>query len=259
MWGRERFSPKYFFFSVCFYLVLPPPSREGVQCNRFAHIMASDGLFLLVFDWCHLFTNGINCLSAPSTEPEQIQNNLGVSFPGLAVELWLAFATWFAFCQTSCLHDQLTCFTDIFLAKTYKLAFFIFGKGFLKKQPKVLFCFGLLCHASLMAQGACRVLFCCLPLSPIITGNPAAHPVFPAHWCPFSALLPLQHPPLGSWRVETALRNISQPCGLLNTVRKQQHLSCLCRRPKCAIVLDFGIFSSSCRAFTAEFIFKRSK
>lgn len=110
-------------FSICFYLVLPPPSREGVQCNRFASIMASGGLFLLVFDCCHLFTNGINCLSAASTEPEQIQNNLGVSFPGLAVELCLAFDTWFAFCQTSCLHDQLTCFTNIFLAKACKLAF----------------------------------------------------------------------------------------------------------------------------------------
>lgn len=85
-------------FSVCFYLVLPPPSGEGVQRNSFAHIMASGGLFLLVFDRCHLFTNGINCLSAASTEPEQIQNNLGVSFPGLAVELYLTFDTWFAFC-----------------------------------------------------------------------------------------------------------------------------------------------------------------
>lgn len=73
IWGRERFFSKILLFSICFYLVLPLPSREGVQCNSFAHIMASSGLFLLVFDHCHLFTNGINCLSAESTEPEQIQ------------------------------------------------------------------------------------------------------------------------------------------------------------------------------------------
>lgn len=201
VFGTGRgFFPKYLFFSICFYLVLPLPSREGVQCNSFPHIMASGGLFLLVFDRCHLFTNGINCLSAASTEPEQIQNNLGVSFPALAVELYLAFATWFAFCRTSCLHDQLTCFTNIFLATAYKLAFFIFGKEFLKKKPKVLFCFGLLCNASLMAQGACKVLFCCLALSPIITVNPAALILcFQPTDCPFSALLPLQHPTLGSW------------------------------------------------------------
>lgn len=137
IWGRERFFPKYFFFSICFYLVLPLPSREGLQRNSFAHIMASGGLFLLVFDRCHLFTNSINCLSTAPTEPEQIQNNLCVSFPGLAVELYLAFATWFAFCRTRCLHDQLTCFTNIFLATAYKLAFFcVFGKGFLKRSQR---------------------------------------------------------------------------------------------------------------------------
>lgn len=139
-------------------------------------------------------------------------SNLGISFPGLAVELYLAFATWFAFCWMSCLHDQLTCFTNKFLATAYKLFlfFFIFGKR-KKEKPKVLFrfgllcnaslfCFGLLCNASLMAQGACKVLFCCLPLSPIITVNPAALILcFQPTDCPFSALLPLQHPTLGSW------------------------------------------------------------
>lgn len=46
IWGRERFFPKYFFFSVCFYLVLPLPSREGVQCNSFAHVISSGGLLI---------------------------------------------------------------------------------------------------------------------------------------------------------------------------------------------------------------------
>lgn len=196
-------------------------------------------------------------------------SNLGISFPGLAVELYLAFATWFAFCWMSCLHDQLTCFTNKFLATAYKLFlfFFIFGKR-KKEKPKVLFrfgllcnaslfCFGLLCNASLMAQGACKVLFCCLPLSPIITVNPAALIL-----CFSPLIVPSQPCFLFStqlWGAETASRNISQPCGLLSTVRKHQHPSCLCRTPKCATVLDFGIFSPSHRAFTAEFIFKRSK
>lgn len=89
--GQGEVFSKILLFSICFYLVLPLPSREGVQRNSFVHIMASGGLFLLVFDRCHLFINGINCLSAASTEPEQIQNNLGVSFPALAVDLstWL--------------------------------------------------------------------------------------------------------------------------------------------------------------------------
>lgn len=245
-------------FSVCFYLVLPPPSREGVQRNSFAGIMASGGLFLLVFDRCHLFTNGINCLSAASAEPEQIQNNLGVSFPRLSCWTLPGFWHLVAFCQTSCLHDQLTCFTNIFLAKACKLAFFYVWQGLPKKKPKVLFRFGLLCHDNLMAQEACKVSFA------VFLSALSLLWILQLSSC-FSSPLTVPFQPFFLFSTqlsgaETASRNISQPCGLLNTVRKQQHYPTgLCRRPKCATVLDFGIFSSSCRACTAEFIFKRSK
>lgn len=195
-------------------------------------------------------------------------SNLGISFPGLAVELYLAFATWFAFCWMSCLHDQLTCFTNKFLATAYKL--FLFFYLWQKKERK--------------AQGT-------LPFWPVVQCQPLLFwPVVqcqphgtrsmqsslllsssqPYHYCESCSSYPVSSPLIVPsqpcflfstqlWGAETASRNISQPCGLLSTVRKHQHPSCLCRTPKCATVLDFGIFSPSHRAFTAEFIFKRSK
>lgn len=196
-------------------------------------------------------------------------SNLGISFPGLAVELYLAFATWFAFCWMNCLHDQLTCFTNKFLATAYKL--FLFFLSLAKERKKsqryssVLAC---------CAMPASSVLACCaMPASWHKEHAKFSFAVFLSAlsllWilqlssCVSSPLIVPSQPcflfSTQLWGAETASRNISQPCGLLSTVRKHQHPSCLCRTPKCATVLDFGIFSPSHRAFTAEFIFKRSK
>lgn len=186
----------------------------------------------MVFDRCHLFTNSINCLSTAPTEPEQIQNNLCVSFPGLAVELYLAFATWFAFCRTRCLHDQLTCFTNIFLATAYKLAFFcVFGKGFLKRSQRYSSIWACCAMPGSWhkehAKSSFAVFLSALSLLWILqlsscVSSPLTVPSQPCFL--FSTQLR---------GAETAPRNISQPCGLLHTVRKQQHPSCLCKRPKC--------------------------
>lgn len=113
IWGRERFSSKILLFSICFYLVLPLPSREGIQCNSFAHIMASGGLFLLVFDRYHLFTNGINCLSAESTEPEQIQTIWVSHF-----QSWLFYSTWLSLLGLLSV-EQVVCMTSSLVSLTY--------------------------------------------------------------------------------------------------------------------------------------------
>lgn len=121
-------------------------------------------------------------------------SNLGISFPGLAVELYLAFATWFAFCWMSCLHDQLTCFTNKFLATAYKL--FLFFYLWQKKERKaqgtlpfwpVVQCQPLLFWPVVQCQPhGTRSMQSSLLLS---SSQPyhycescSSYPVFPAHW-----------------------------------------------------------------------------
>lgn len=132
-------------------------------------------LFICYMDWT-------------TTQTKQIWNDLDVSFSVIAVVL-----PSLSLLSIEC----VVCVTSSFVSLTYLYqyhTYWLFLSWDLKKKPKYLKSrsSSVLCSASLIAQGAFKVLLSSLSIT---TSNPTAFLLyFYPNDCPFSALVPLQYP-----------------------------------------------------------------